>query len=148
MRKHLALLLLPCLSLAFAPAPLPRPDTAKDDLKKMQGKWLRVSCTGGSFPPVARPLNDIALIDGSRITYDFGKGGAPWDLKLGTGKSPRAFDISQEERKGRGGGRWSGLYELDGDNLRVCFTPGLVRPRSIQPSKAGEFLQTFKRLKP
>ncbi len=149
MRNGTLLLLAPLLSLAFAPAPLPRPlaeGTGKDDLKQMQGSWRRVSCTNGAIPPVPRPLmNDLTVIAGNRITYDADKGGPPWTLTLGTGKAPRAFDIKPT---GPGGGAgWVGIYELKGDTLQVCFTPSGGRPRSIQPSKVGEYLQVFNRQK-
>ena len=49
------------LSLAFAPAPLPKPDPSKEDLERMQGAWLRISATQGG---VVRPLNDVVEIVG------------------------------------------------------------------------------------
>jgi uncharacterized protein (TIGR03067 family) len=146
MRTSALVLLATALALTghAAPAPLPRPDTGKEDLKRMQGTWLRTSCTSGLIPPVPRPVNDIVVISGNQITYGAGK--FTWNLTLGTGKAPRAFDI----RRGEGARAtvWSGLYELKGDTLHVCFTPGRVRPRSMRPAKMGEYLQTFKRRKP
>ena len=45
MRKLPALFLLAALSLAFAPAPLPRLAKPKTDLQKMQGDWEMVTET-------------------------------------------------------------------------------------------------------
>jgi uncharacterized protein (TIGR03067 family) len=140
------------LTAQAAPAPLPKPDVGKEDLKKMQGAWLRLSCTGGTFPPVPRPINDIVVIVGNHIAYDIqkpsdiGRSTLKWALTLGSGKAPRTFDIKRGEGE-RHPQVWSGVYELKGDTLRVCFRPGLVRPRSIKPSRAGEYLQTFRRKK-
>ncbi len=139
MRYSLPLLVLVFLSLGFAPAPFPKPESDKDDLKKMQGSWHRLTCTGGSFPPVARPINDTVVITGNQINYPGAQG---WTLTLGKAGRTKTFDISQNTQK------WLGVYELKGDMLRVCFTPSNVRPSSIEPSQGGQYLQTFQRKKP
>jgi uncharacterized protein (TIGR03067 family) len=126
------------LALGFAPAPFPKPDTAKDDLQKIQGTWNRISCTQGTLPPVPRPLNDTVVITGDRIAYP---GASSWVLTLGNVKGTKTWDIKRAE----GSGAWTGVYELQGNTLRVCFTPSATRPKSIQPTKTGEYLQTFQR---
>jgi uncharacterized protein (TIGR03067 family) len=131
---------LSALSLGFAPAPFPKPDTSKDDLKKMQGSWHRLTCTGGSIPPAPRPINDTVVIKDNQITYN---GPPAWTLTLGTLKDGRkSFDIKS------GNGAWVGVYELNGDSLRVCFTSSPMRPSGIMPTLKGEYLQTFRRKKP
>src|SRR5262249_48949762 len=140
----LALLLIAAQTLA-APVPQPRrsrPPTSEDDLKSMQGGWTRLSCTGGTVPPVPRPLNDTVVIAENRITYN--DANATWTLTLGTQNGKRTFDIQHTQ----GGQVWLGLYELKGDSLRVCFTPSKIRPNDIEPSKSDEYLQTFRKQKP
>jgi hypothetical protein len=124
--------------LAAAPAPfLKRKLTSEEEAKLILGTWHRVSCTGGSFPPVARPLNDTVVITPGKIVYQ--PGNFAWQLTLGVENGKKAFDI----RKDRS--HWTGLYEIDGDTMRMCFTPNPVRPISVTPTKAGEYLQVFKR---
>lgn len=132
----LALLL--SAELLAAPAPfLKRDNTPEDDMRLMAGTWDRLSCTGGSFPPSARPLNDQVEITPGKIVYQ--PGNFTWALTLGREKGKKTWDIRQ------GGNHWAGLYELKGDSLRVNFLPAAMRPNSIEPGKAGEFLQVFRR---
>ena len=123
MRKAILFGSLAVLALGFAPVPFPKPDTGKDDLKKMQGTWNRLTCTQGQIPPVARPVNDLVVIKDNTILYG---GGAAWTLTLGTAEGKKTFDIKQGTNT-RG---WVGIYELKGDTLRVCFTPAATRPRA------------------
>jgi uncharacterized protein (TIGR03067 family) len=143
MRTHLLLAVIAVVSLAFAPAPFPRRERGKDDSKKIEGTWLRLSCSGGSLPPVPRPINDVVVITGNRIFYK--SSNSTWILTLGTA-GPRTFDLTRPE--GGRVGAWIGVYEIDGDTMRICFTSSTERPRGIQPTRTGEFLQTFRRQKP
>jgi uncharacterized protein (TIGR03067 family) len=146
-RTYFLLAGLAVLSAGFAPAPFPREDNSKDDLKKIQGTWDRLTCTRGAIPPVPHPVNDIVTITADRILYGVtatGGGGSPWMLTVGNLKGVKTFDIKQTAT----GPIWLGIYELKGDTLRVCFTPNTTRPSGIEPTKAMEYLQTFRRRKP
>lgn len=132
-----ALLLLFAAGLAAAPVPFPRKPKYQDMAKLALGRWNRIACTGGSFPPTSRPLNDIVTLTEDKIHY--GDANATWELKLGFEGGQHTFWIRQ------GGNVWIGLYEVKGDMMRINFTPGKERPRSIEPSKNGEYLQTFRR---
>ena len=125
------------LSLGFAPAPFKKPDTVKEDLQKMQGAWDRLSCTFGSIPPVPKPLNDVVTIKGNTISYG---PNFDWVLILGNDKGVKTFEI--QRKAGEKAGAWIGIYELKGDSLQVCFTPSNDRPKSIQPTKPGQYLRT------
>jgi hypothetical protein len=135
-----AALLLFVAGLVAAPVPFPKKPKALDMAKQALGRWNRISCTGGSFPPMSRPLNDIVTITEDKIHY--GDANATWELKLGFEGGQHTFWIRQG---GPAGNVWVGLYEVKGDTLRINFTPGRDRPRSIEPSKNGEYLQTFRR---
>lgn len=128
-----------------APAPfLPRPRAAASpeaDMKLMLGLWHRVSCTYGRIPPVPNPLNDSVEFSPGKIKYNDGSG-AVWNLTLGVEGGKKTWDIHNSST------RWLGLYEMDAETLRVCFTNNKERPISITPTKPGEHLQTFKRKKP
>ena len=97
MRKSAFLLLTTVLSLAFAPAPLPRPDTGKDDLKKMQGTWeVTAFRVAGAIGAVAVELS-LGLLQNLRARF------------------ARAFAMSVDVLAFR---------ELDVDGLRVLAADG------------------------
>src|SRR5262245_7288008 len=92
-----------CLAanLTAAPAPfLKHKLTPEEQAKLILGTWNRISCTGGSFPPVPRRLNDTVVISPGKIAY--GVGSSPWQLTLGVEKGKKTFDIRQ------GGNLWTG----------------------------------------
>src|SRR5207249_4888557 len=70
MRKSLLFLATAVLSLAFAPAPFPRPgkrgDTNESDLKKLQGAWTRVQLGIGTQPGAD---NCAVTITGTRLQF-------------------------------------------------------------------------------
>src|SRR5262245_47633744 len=91
--------------LMAAPAPfLKRKLSPEEDAKLILGTWHRVSCTGGSFPPVSRPLNDTVEITPGKIVYQ--PGNFVWQLTLGVEKGKKTFDIRKD------GAHWTGLYEI------------------------------------
>ncbi len=149
MRSALAILLTLAAGVLAAPAPFIKSPartpafSPEEEMKRMLGKWHRVSCTYGQLPPVPKPLNDSVVFSMNKITYNDGSG-AVWDLKLGVEGGKKTWDISQPGS----GAKWLGLYEMDGDNLRVCFTSNPTRPPTLIPSRAGDHLQTFKRKLP
>jgi uncharacterized protein (TIGR03067 family) len=146
MRTSLLVAAVAVLLTGFAPAPFRKPDSGKDDLKKMQGSWLRLSSTNGALPPVATPINDTVVITGDRINFS----GQIYVLTLGRAPGVRTFDFkpAQSGKPVLGGKGWLGVYELKGDSLRVCFANRDTRPRGLQPTLPGEYLQTFTRKKP
>src|SRR5262245_57450623 len=112
-----ALPLLAVLSLAFAPAPLPRKERA-NDLDRLRGEWTLVSMTVRGFSDPAAP--DAAIIEGGRITYfKGGRVASVWTLSVGTRSAPRRCVM-------RGPGDTqrlvaAGVYALDGDVLTMCY---------------------------
>src|SRR5262249_36623350 len=75
------MLLTAIFSLAFAPAPLPKPDTGKDDLAKMQGEWVRVRYTrGGQL--VAGVASSTVTIAKDHLRYGSRPGVDEWVITL------------------------------------------------------------------
>ena len=113
-----ALPLLAVLSLAFAPAPLPRKERTTD-LERLRGEWKLVSITLQGAPQ--RWLPDAVIIEGDRIRYLLGgRAVSEWTLSLDARSSPRRCVM-----RGMGVAREQeiavGVYALHGDVLRLCY---------------------------
>jgi uncharacterized protein (TIGR03067 family) len=137
MRRFLPLLVL--LSLAFAPAPLPRPERKADDSKKMQGRWVLVSrlYEGRQTSHVVAAVE----VEGDRWTYVNAKGDwrASGKMTLDTSKVPRRLDW--------GPGQHRGVYELRGDTLVFVFTTAGARDevRDLDGDKPSRYREEFRR---
>ena len=88
---------------------------ADDNAKKIQGTWSVIS-----IEPIDRKIvtdDDIKnfkiVIEGSKLTADFENGTITF--KLDPSKKPKQIDL---KRAGRD--VVLGIYELDGDNLKLC----------------------------
>jgi uncharacterized protein (TIGR03067 family) len=139
------LLLVPLLG--FAPAPKPK-DDPKSELKKLQGSWRLVAFERDGVPrPVAasEPLR-VVVSDQWSLRRD-GELLNPRTLRLDPKKRPRQFELHM------GGAQVTieGIYALDGDTLKLCYTfgpRGHGRPKEFRtvPGR-GQSMQTFKREK-
>jgi uncharacterized protein (TIGR03067 family) len=106
------------LSLAFAPAPFPKPTRQRQDPTAVIGTWEFVRWEQNGSPTKAaykiemtREKFDFILIGGGRRT--------PYEMRLYPTQSPHAF----EWRLG-GQVRFVGSYRLKGDEITMIFTPG------------------------
>src|SRR5579859_5966241 len=94
-------------------------EQSKADHAALQGEWEIVSAeSNGEAPPPG-------LLDGAKFAFSgneltlMGKKGK---FELNASKSPRQIDFI-------GGKRQIGIYELDGDNLKLCVGPADDRPK-------------------
>jgi uncharacterized protein (TIGR03067 family) len=139
-------------SLAFvtslAAATLLAGDAGQGELKKIQGTWKFVS---QEMAGKSRPAEDVAKLT---ITFD----GDKWTVREGTNvvqagthkfdasKKPVTIDAAVTEGEGKGS-TMLGIYERDGDTMKVCFDPqGKARPTSFKAGE-GQFSATLKREK-
>jgi uncharacterized protein (TIGR03067 family) len=147
MRKYALLVVTASLSLAFAPAPLPKPDVAKEDLRKMQGSWALTSCLEAGRPLPSSSEGIVVVIAGDRMTYSY-RGGShtEWAMALDARRKPKVLDTRLSTQPGAAA--WPGVYELKGDTLWICYVaaPG-ARPGGLSPSKQGEVLHVLTRQK-
>jgi uncharacterized protein (TIGR03067 family) len=145
MRRR-SFLLAASLSLAFAPAPLPKPDTGKDDLRKMQGEWVRVRYTlAGRAVGVD---NSTITIANNHLRYGSTPGVDEWILTLEYRKKPQVFDIRSLARGSRKVFR--GIYRLEGDTLTVLSRDSPAeggRPTDFDASRPGVYAEVFHRKK-
>src|SRR5215469_17306823 len=93
--------------------------TDADDLRAWQGTWGLVSCIANGE---TQKGNMKWIVSGDRYTIrvDGKSGGDPYPFKL----DPRQkhVDVNHHETpKGTYGGRLKGIYEIQGNILKVCY---------------------------
>ncbi len=98
--------------------------------------------------------NPCLIIKGERWKLEFGLGESKethaGTQKLDSTKNPKAIDIKVTEGQGKDV-KLFGIYELDGDNYKVCFSSGSSqkdRPRDFDAEPdTNRALFVFKRAK-
>ena len=122
---------------------------AVDDLENLQGSWavLSLEADGAKIPE--------AMLDGSRIiikgdAFKSTSGGATYvgTIKIDASKSPKTIDLIFTEGPEKGNTAL-GIYELQGDNWRMCLSLGAgSRPTEFATKQGrGHALETLKREK-
>lgn len=144
MRFPLAIgVLTACGLAAAAPIPKEKGKPVKDE-EAIQGTWVLDQFEGRGAPPP-----DLGPI---RFTFKDGKlevnlGNRPADkqgeYKLDPTAKPKTIDLTNNQQTA------PGIYELDGDTLRICLSEGrgAVRPTEFKSDGQRVALVTFKRLK-
>jgi len=108
-----------------------RADDTKKDQEKLQGTWSVVSGERDGQPNDSIK-NDKLVISGDKITVKKAAGSeeTPVTFTLDATKKPKQMDVKAE------GMTLLAIYELDGDNLKLCFARGAERPTDFT-AKAG-----------
>lgn len=118
------------------------------DLKKIQGTWKFVAHELGGQPAPAEQIAKMEITftgDKFKVLAD-GKMVQEGTQKLDGNKKPGQIEskVTGGEQKGS---TLLGIYELDGDTIKVCFDlTGKARPTSFK-AKEGQFSATLKREK-
>ena len=114
---------------------LPAVDPPKTDADRFQGTWIvaRVEINGKVQP---KALTIRVQFDGDRLLAKAGN--RPFEargtFKLDQGRTPKAYDLTTAE-----GATVLGIYELDGDTLKVCLSaPGDERPTAMKTAPDDE----------
>jgi uncharacterized protein (TIGR03067 family) len=136
------------LALAFAPAPFPRArrDRSDDDPRKIQGTWEIVSRTRGG-KAISHIVARAEIVDGKYTLVDAaGSWRSPFVMALGPRAKPPTIDLKSE----KGTFTMTGIYELRGDSLRLCYITGGrgVRPASFEGASEEAYIDVFKRRRP
>jgi uncharacterized protein (TIGR03067 family) len=127
-------------------------DDSKTDLDKMQGTWSIVSNEqDGQKAPAEQYKNTRILFDRDR--YEVRQGDEIDEhgtIKLDASKSPKRLEL--KIIKGEGAGETQlGIYELDGDMLKLCVSvpPGSKeRPAALETKEGSNaLLMVLKRKK-
>ena len=107
-------------------------DAAKKDRERLHGTWSVVSAErNGEKVPEAQAQKMKIEFKGDTVTVQTGKGSEEATFKLDPTQKPAAIDITAAAEK-----KWLGIYQLEGDTLKVCWSDGDQRPTEFA-SKAG-----------
>lgn len=139
-----------CLMVALflAPAAGSENDTVTKELGKMNGTWKYIGYEqDGKRSPKPENMPSITF-DGELFTIQ--KDGKIFQKGINTvypGHKPRAVDAKVIEGTQKGS-VLLGIYEIDGDVMRVCFgRPEKGRPKDFSiPKGSGYFLVTLKKV--
>lgn len=141
------LLMIPAVALLIAADQPPDP-LSKKDLHRLQGTWKLVSAMqdGKALPEEKVKKTTIVFKDD---TFRF-PGSAEYatsrqgTIKIDATKTPRQMDAISTEKE-----VMAGIYELNGDNYKVCFAPvGKPRPDELTSKPgSGYILQVWQRQK-
>jgi uncharacterized protein (TIGR03067 family) len=120
---------------------------AQEDQAKLEGKWklTRYERAGEEKPQLK---NDVAVISGGKLTFPALGKNLP--VKLDAAKTPKHIDLMNAGTNKRQ--TWSGIYELEGDTLKICIQTGSdqTRPREFTTKGADSARMYFilQRVKP
>jgi len=124
-------------------------DDAKNDQKKLQGKWMLTSAVmNGAEIPKDQVKGELVFKD-DKYSYATGEGESGGGaFKLDTSKKPKAMDAVPSDGPAKGE-TVEVIYELDGNNLKVCMaSPGAKRPKEFKADgDSNLWLFTYKRAK-
>jgi uncharacterized protein (TIGR03067 family) len=134
-------------------APGGRADDKADvekELKKFQGTWTFESVEGGGEKQPADGFKDMVItFEGARHTVKKGDEVVQAGTQtIDPSKSPKAVDVTLTEGPNKGA-VMLGIYEIDGDTLKVCFDPaGKKRPTEFKSAAGSQtFVVVHKRVK-
>ncbi len=150
MKKYVALSLLDGMTV-LAGLALAADDASKADTDKYTGTWTIVSLEvdGMKAPEDQIKGMKVVLEPGKYTIKKDGKTLETGTYKLDASKKPKAIESTPADGDDKGK-QFLGIYEIDGDNSKVCFsTPGKDRPTEFATKKdAGKLLYIMKRDKP
>jgi uncharacterized protein (TIGR03067 family) len=141
----IALLWLALLSAAVRPD-AENPPRAQDE--RLEGRWEAVSFIRDGKGERQKPGNIFLTIRGRVLTLKVGEEMWKATIKAEVGRTPHAIDITYESGPDKGK-TVRGVYEVRGDELRICHGDAAKqRPTEIASKKgSGYSVGVWKRLK-
>ena len=121
-------LLSSCLITAAA-----KDERSEKDLAKLQGTWkVESALVGGEKIPAEQQAKMSFTFKGAELI----PADNPRDVakvKLDPSQKPAAIDLTEKNKKTS-----LGIYEIDGDTLKLCFNePGKGRPKTFESAKGS-----------
>ena len=134
--------------LALSASAAPNPQAAKE-LAKFQGAWDMQSLDESGKSTPADEAKSLRLV----------LKGDHWEMqeagkKIGAGTfaiNPKTKSIDRTDSEGKDAGKsFHGIYEINGDSLKTCWSPaGKERPTTFETKKGdGRELDELTRVKP
>ena len=114
--------------------------TRADDQKDIQGTWkIEKALRGGEEMPTEESAKVTLEFKDDKVIVHDPKRDEPATFKLDGTTKPKNITIKPEKKDQE----VFGIYELNGDTLKVCFTKeGGARPKEFE-SKAGSEMMLF-----
>ena len=133
----------------------PRADAAgKPDKDRLQGKWLLVAgeTNGKPFRKEMLDRRLTVVVVGDKWDQFIGEETKPdsWSFTTDAAKSPKQIDFTDLSPDAKGDEKkMVGIYELDGDKLRVCNRrPGVInRPAEFRSADKDTVIRIYERMK-
>jgi uncharacterized protein (TIGR03067 family) len=122
-------------------------DTVAQELRKLQGTWLRTSFEFDGQEEDGDIKNAKIVVKGNTVTFFIGdKALGEATFSIDTTKSPKTMDsVAIRPNKGL---KTVGIYEIVGDTLRTCTTTGDKRPEAFSTKEgSGHGLSVYERVK-
>jgi uncharacterized protein (TIGR03067 family) len=114
-------------------------DAVKKELKKFQGTWkvVRMQVDGVKIPVEAFDKTTV-VVEGDKFSFrDKGRVYEEIEVVLDVAKKPREIDLHFVTGLKKGVTE-KGLYELDGDTLKICQSLNLKkRPTDLESGKGS-----------
>jgi uncharacterized protein (TIGR03067 family) len=147
MRKHALLVL--AVGLLIAADNSKEDGKMKEEVEKLQGTWnfTSLEVQGMKFPEKAFAGSQI-VIKGNSFTTLSGEATYKGTFKVDITKQPKTLDLNFTEGPEKGNTSLA-IYELEGDNWKICLTvTGKDRPKEFASKPgSGHALETLKREK-
>jgi|SRR5260370_27176617 uncharacterized protein (TIGR03067 family) len=125
-------------------------DAVKEELKKFEGTWKLVSSEhDGEKAPDDAIKTAKAMAKGGQVTLSVdGKTVMEADFTIDPTKKPKTIDATVTTAGPDKGKKTLGIYEIDGDTMKICFSDK-ERPKEFSAKKgSGCTLDMYKREKP
>ncbi len=145
MRYRLASLVVLAIVVGLVAAPIPKAKPKDED--KIVGVWQVDSADFGPgipAPPIDIKQMRLEFKAGGKMAMTMGDmPGKEGEYKLDSAAKVKAIDMTASGRVS------PGIYELDGDTLKICLAEGAnaVRPTEMKPDAKGVAVVTLKRVK-
>ena len=126
-------------------------DAAKKEMKKLEGTWATVSieAAGQKVTDEDKIKTRKLTTKGDKYMLKVGDETVQGTIEINPTKKPKTIDVKPDSGSNKGK-TLLGIYELDGDNLKICLAaPGKERPTAFATaSENGQQLVVYKREKP
>jgi uncharacterized protein (TIGR03067 family) len=126
-------------------------DAAKKEMKKLEGTWATVSieAAGQKVTDEDKIKTRKLTTKGDKYTMKVGDETVQGTVEINPSKNPKTIDIKPDTGSNKGK-TLLGIYELDGDNLKICLAlPGKDRPTVFATAaENAQQLVVYKRDKP
>jgi uncharacterized protein (TIGR03067 family) len=116
-------------------ASVARTESAEKEFEKLQGAWsVELMEENGMKESDEENKKFQITIKGTQLFVKFDGKEESMTMKIDPEKSPKTIDLTPNfgEDKGK---TFSGIYEFDGDRLRICASPKGERPMKFVSEK-------------